>query len=118
MRDYLSTMDDEAAAGPAGAPLARVPAAIGPTMLERSRDAADGAHPFYAVAAHRVRARNPRYGQPLDPAPGGTALQPAADGLPHVLRGGRFTPAGTATRGEGRRFTGWADREHPFLRIG
>ncbi|MET1075860.1 MAG: hypothetical protein ABWY11_24635 [Umezawaea sp.] len=33
---------------------------------------------------------------------------PAADGLAHVVGGGRFTPAGTVPGGSGRRFLGWS----------
>lgn len=46
----------------------------------------------------------------------GTTLRPAADGLLHVLHGGRFTMTGTASRGDGMRFLGWAEKGHPFLR--
>jgi probable F420-dependent oxidoreductase len=57
MRKYLSTMDDEAAANPPAEPFPRVLAAIGPKMLELSRDAADGAHPFFMPVAHTAFAR-------------------------------------------------------------
>lgn len=58
MRAYLSTMDDEAAANPPAEPFPRVLAAIGPKMLELSRDAADGAHPFYMPLRHTAFARD------------------------------------------------------------
>ncbi|MEU4765090.1 hypothetical protein AB0H12_17710 [Actinosynnema sp. NPDC023794] len=45
----------------------------------------------------------------------GTVLQPAVDGLLHVLHGGRFTAAGTARHGAGLRFLGWSDGSNPFL---
>ncbi len=45
----------------------------------------------------------------------GTRLEPAAEGLLQVLDGGRFTPAGTMGRGEGRRFLGWAQGANSFL---
>ncbi|HUQ59166.1 hypothetical protein [Lentzea sp.] len=45
----------------------------------------------------------------------GTRLAPAAEGLLRVLDGGRFTPAGTMRRGDGRRFLGWAQGTNPFL---
>jgi probable F420-dependent oxidoreductase len=57
MRKYLSTMDEEAAASPPAEPFPRVLAAIGPRMLELSRDAADGAHPFFMPVAHTAFAR-------------------------------------------------------------
>ena len=57
MRDYLSRMDDEAAANPPAGPFPRVLAAIGPKMLELSRDAADGAHPFTMPVEHTAFAR-------------------------------------------------------------
>ncbi|GHF14629.1 LLM class F420-dependent oxidoreductase [Amycolatopsis deserti] len=57
MREYLSRMDEEAAANPPAAPFPRVLAAIGPRMLELSRDAADGAHPFAMPVRHTAFAR-------------------------------------------------------------
>ncbi|MCP2165348.1 TIGR03620 family F420-dependent LLM class oxidoreductase [Goodfellowiella coeruleoviolacea] len=57
LRDYLSTMDEEAAANPPAEPFARVLAAIGPKMLELSRTHADGAHPFFAPLEHTAFAR-------------------------------------------------------------
>ncbi|MEV1118774.1 hypothetical protein AB0I91_27220 [Actinosynnema sp. NPDC049800] len=45
----------------------------------------------------------------------GTVLQPAADGLLHVLHGGRFTAAGTVRNGTGLRFLGWTEGRNPFL---
>ncbi|WP_236794288.1 hypothetical protein [Amycolatopsis sp. GM8] len=47
----------------------------------------------------------------------GTTLESAADGLAHVLHGGRFTTTGTASHGDGKRFVGWAQNQHPFLRL-
>jgi len=46
MRDYLSEMDAASAENPAPVAFPRVLAAVGPKMLELSRDHADGAHPF------------------------------------------------------------------------
>ncbi|NIH84955.1 TIGR03620 family F420-dependent LLM class oxidoreductase [Amycolatopsis granulosa] len=57
MRDYLSRMDEEAATNPPAAPFPRVLAAIGPKMLELSRDATDGAHPFAMPVEHTAFAR-------------------------------------------------------------
>ncbi|WP_043843677.1 TIGR03620 family F420-dependent LLM class oxidoreductase [Amycolatopsis taiwanensis] len=57
MRNYLSEMDSEAALNPPPVPFPRVLAAIGPKMLELSRDAADGAHPFFMPLEHTVQAR-------------------------------------------------------------
>lgn len=57
MRDYLSRMDEEAAANPPAEPFPRVLAAIGPKMLELARDAADGAHPFFMPVRHTAFAR-------------------------------------------------------------
>lgn len=57
MRDYLSQMDEEAAVNPPPVPFRRVLAAIGPKMLELSREAADGAHPFFMPLAHTAFAR-------------------------------------------------------------
>ncbi|MGM1062223.1 hypothetical protein [Saccharothrix sp. Mg75] len=45
----------------------------------------------------------------------GTVLEPAVDGLLHVLGGGRFTADGTALGGTGVRFLGWTDGTSPFL---
>jgi hypothetical protein len=39
----------------------------------------------------------------------------AVDGLAHVVDGGRFTPAGTAMHGKGRRFLGWSVGRHWVL---
>lgn len=44
-----------------------------------------------------------------------TRFRPAVDGLAHVLAGGRFTSDGTAARGSGRRFLGWAVGRHWYL---
>jgi probable F420-dependent oxidoreductase len=58
MRDYLAAMD----ASPYGAPKPAEPplrllAALGPKMLELSRDAADGAHPYWSTPEHTADAR-------------------------------------------------------------
>lgn len=42
-------------------------------------------------------------------------LQPVADGLIHVIAGGRFTTAGIADGGIGRRLLGWSMGEHWLL---
>ncbi|WNV88229.1 hypothetical protein [Umezawaea sp. Da 62-37] len=39
---------------------------------------------------------------------GARRFAPVADGLAHVVGGGRFTPAGTVPDGSGRRFLGWS----------
>ncbi|KAA9159469.1 TIGR03620 family F420-dependent LLM class oxidoreductase [Amycolatopsis acidicola] len=57
MKNYLSRMDEEAALNPPARPFRRVLGAIGPKMLALSRDAADGAHPFFMPLAHTVSAR-------------------------------------------------------------
>jgi probable F420-dependent oxidoreductase len=58
MREYLDAMDAAPylAAGPA-VPPPRVLAALGPTMLELSRDRAAGAHPYLVAPEHTARAR-------------------------------------------------------------
>ncbi|WP_033443099.1 hypothetical protein [Saccharothrix sp. NRRL B-16314] len=45
----------------------------------------------------------------------GTALEPAVEGLLHVLLGGRFTPTGTVQHSTAVRFLGWAENTHPLL---
>jgi probable F420-dependent oxidoreductase len=63
MSEYLDAMD--AATGEVARPQMRAPAtpfprvlaALGPKMLELSRDRADGAHPFAATVAHTALAR-------------------------------------------------------------
>ncbi|QFU89711.1 hypothetical protein [Amycolatopsis sp. YIM 10] len=45
----------------------------------------------------------------------GTVLEPVADGLLHVLQGGRFTTTGTARDGAGVRFLGWTEGTNPLL---
>lgn len=53
MRDYLSAMDK---ALPEPAPR-RLIAAVGPKMLELSREIADGAHPYFVPVEHTAGAR-------------------------------------------------------------
>jgi probable F420-dependent oxidoreductase len=53
MRDYLTAMD-EALPGPRPQ---RLLAALGPRMLELSRDHADGAHPYFVPVEHTALAR-------------------------------------------------------------
>jgi probable F420-dependent oxidoreductase len=57
MRAYLSEMDVAAAENPAPVAFPRVLAAVGPRMLELSRDGADGAHPFAQPVSHTPYAR-------------------------------------------------------------
>jgi probable F420-dependent oxidoreductase len=57
MRDYLSEMDAASAENPAPVAFPRVLAAVGPKMLELSRDHADGAHPFAQPVSHTPYAR-------------------------------------------------------------
>jgi probable F420-dependent oxidoreductase len=57
MREYLSIMDTAVGENPPRTEFPRVLAAIGPKMLELSRDAADGAHPFFAPVEHTAFAR-------------------------------------------------------------
>ncbi|UOZ10647.1 TIGR03620 family F420-dependent LLM class oxidoreductase [Amycolatopsis sp. WQ 127309] len=57
MRAYLSEMDDIAAENPSPVAFPRVLAAVGPKMLELSRDHADGAHPFAQPVSHTPYAR-------------------------------------------------------------
>ncbi len=58
MRAYLAAMDSAPyrAVGAAEKPL-RLLAALGPKMLELSRDAADGAHPYWTTPEHTAEAR-------------------------------------------------------------
>ncbi|WP_410671175.1 TIGR03620 family F420-dependent LLM class oxidoreductase [Amycolatopsis sp. cmx-4-68] len=57
MRDYLSEMDATEAESPSPVAFPRVLAAVGPRMLELSRDHADGAHPFAQPVSHTPYAR-------------------------------------------------------------
>lgn len=59
MRDYLAAMDASPYRGQQGPerPL-RLLAALGPKMLELSRDAADGAHPYWTTPEHTAQARD------------------------------------------------------------
>jgi probable F420-dependent oxidoreductase len=57
MRAYLSEMDAAEAENPAPVAFPRVLAAVGPKMLELSRDGADGAHPFAQPVSHTPYAR-------------------------------------------------------------
>ncbi len=57
MRAYLSEMDEAAAENPSSVAFPRVLAAVGPRMLELSRDRADGAHPFAQPVSHTPYAR-------------------------------------------------------------
>ncbi|WP_410591414.1 TIGR03620 family F420-dependent LLM class oxidoreductase [Amycolatopsis sp. lyj-23] len=57
MRAYLSEMDTAAAGNPSTVAFPRVLAAVGPKMLELSRDHADGAHPFAQPVSHTPYAR-------------------------------------------------------------
>ena len=58
MREYLEKMDASPYSGPkpASAP-PRVIAALGPRMLELSRDACQGAHPYFTSPEHTAMAR-------------------------------------------------------------
>lgn len=60
------------------------------------------------AAMERIRQALPNQG----PA---TGLRVVADGLEHVIRGGRFDANGRAVSGEGRRFLGWAVGRHWLL---
>ncbi|GAB2511730.1 hypothetical protein [Nocardia heshunensis] len=42
-------------------------------------------------------------------------LTPVADGLAHILGGGRFTPTGRVREGSGRRFLGWTIGRHWYF---
>jgi len=67
MAHYLAEMDHPAghsAEPPAGDRAPRILAALGPRMLELSRDEADGAHPYFVPVEHTSFAR-----QVLGPAP-------------------------------------------------
>jgi probable F420-dependent oxidoreductase len=57
MRAYLSEMDAVEAENPSPVAFPRVLAAVGPKMLELSRDHADGAHPFAQPVSHTPYAR-------------------------------------------------------------
>ncbi|MEV5715946.1 TIGR03620 family F420-dependent LLM class oxidoreductase [Amycolatopsis mediterranei] len=57
MRAYLSEMDAVEAENPWPVAFPRVLAAVGPKMLELSRDHADGAHPFAQPVSHTPYAR-------------------------------------------------------------
>jgi probable F420-dependent oxidoreductase len=54
MREYLSALDSASDPVPAGA---RVLAALGPKMLELSRERAAGAHPYLVTVEHTAKAR-------------------------------------------------------------
>ncbi len=67
MAHYLAEMDHpagHAAEPPAGERAPRILAALGPRMLELSRDEADGAHPYFVPVEHTSFAR-----QVLGPVP-------------------------------------------------
>lgn len=58
MRNYLLAMDQSLAQAPTpSVPVPRLLAALGPKMLELSRDAADGAHPYLVPPEHTSVAR-------------------------------------------------------------
>jgi probable F420-dependent oxidoreductase len=58
MREYLAAMDASPYRGQQGPePPLRLLAALGPKMLELSRDAADGAHPYWTTPEHTAQAR-------------------------------------------------------------
>jgi probable F420-dependent oxidoreductase len=58
MREYLAAMDASPYRGAKPAePVTRLLAALGPKMLELSRDAADGAHPYWTTPEHTAEAR-------------------------------------------------------------
>jgi probable F420-dependent oxidoreductase len=59
MRNYLAAMDASPYRGAEGPePTPRLLAALGPKMLELSRDAADGAHPYWTTPEHTAQARD------------------------------------------------------------
>ncbi len=64
MRAYLDAMDAAPYAPPRAADAPRVLAALGPKMLELSRDRAAGAHPYFVPVEHTRQAR-----QVLGPGP-------------------------------------------------
>jgi probable F420-dependent oxidoreductase len=57
MREYLDEMDSAAKEFPPAEPFPRILAALGPKMLELSRERADGAHPFFTPVSHTAFAR-------------------------------------------------------------
>ncbi len=57
MREYLDAMDEAPFLAAGGVAPPRVVAALGPKMLELSRDRADGAHPYLVTPEHTVSAR-------------------------------------------------------------
>jgi len=58
MRDYLAAMDAAPYRGPdAAEPAPRLLAALGPKMIELSRDMADGAHPYFTTPEHTASTR-------------------------------------------------------------
>jgi probable F420-dependent oxidoreductase len=58
MREYLAAMDASPySASPPAQPPIRLLAALGPKMIELSRDAADGAHPYWTTPEHTAQAR-------------------------------------------------------------
>ncbi len=68
MVHYLNEMDHPAghsAEPPAGERVPRVLAALGPRMLELSRDEADGAHPYFVPVEHTSFARQVLGPEPL-----------------------------------------------------
>ncbi|HVM10028.1 MAG TPA: TIGR03620 family F420-dependent LLM class oxidoreductase [Acidimicrobiales bacterium] len=58
MREYLQAMDAAPYGARSGATPPRLLAALGPKMLELSRDAADGAHPYWTTPEHTAEARS------------------------------------------------------------
>lgn|SRR5271166_164659 len=68
MEHYLAEMDHPAghpAEPPAGGRAPRILAALGPRMLELSRDEADGAHPYFVPVEHTSFARQVLGPEPL-----------------------------------------------------
>lgn len=57
LREYLGELDAEQATNPPPVAFPRVVAALGPKMLELTRDLADGTHPFLSPVAHTAFAR-------------------------------------------------------------
>lgn len=57
LREYLDQMDAEQAANPPPVPFPRIASALGPKMLELTRDRTDGTHPFTSPVAHTAFAR-------------------------------------------------------------
>jgi probable F420-dependent oxidoreductase len=84
MRGYLDSLDVAAPAVPAAD---RVLAALGPRMLELSRDRAAGAHPYLVPVEHTARAREILGSGPMLAPEQAVVLERDADRARTIARG-------------------------------